>query len=87
MIADRPPSINVSTWVAPIVTLLDGSQVSSDSDLWRHQCEAQHVLSLPNKLARQKLLSAIEAKRGVVARRELEFTIIKLWKAVQRTAA
>lgn len=88
---------NVSTWQAPMVTLVDGREVPSDSEEWRHECEARHVLNLPNKLARQALLSKIEEKRGDKAdpqnikgkleRRRIEDKIMALWKASRPAGA
>lgn len=78
---------NVCTWQAPMVTLLDGREVRSDSPEWRFQCEGQHILNLPSKLERKKLLSLIEEKRGAPARREIEQMILALWKADRPASA
>ena len=40
----------------PIVTLLDGRQVSSWSEDWRHECEARAVLALPTLRQRRAYL-------------------------------
>jgi hypothetical protein len=64
----------------PTVTLVDGSQVDSASEAWRHECEAAHVLTLPFE-ARGAYLAAIEHKRGAEAANALRATITQLWKA------
>lgn len=89
----RPPHVNCANWVPSMVTLVDGTVVANDSEAWRFQCEAQHILNLPNKQARQVLLSAIEGRRGgggaagTAVRRALEFKIMELWKAKQPPTA
>lgn len=70
-----------------MVTLLDGSQVSSDSEAWRFQCEATHILNLPNKPLRVAQLEAIEKRRGHEARKALEGKILEVWDARQKLAA
>lgn len=85
---DRPPHVNYgTTYVATPVRLVDGTVVLSDSPEWRRQCEAQHILNLPNKQARKALLSTIEEKRGNLARLDLERRIMDLWTAQQRSRA
>lgn len=34
------------SWVAPMVTLYDGTQVASDSRQWAEECEARQVLAM-----------------------------------------
>jgi hypothetical protein len=70
---------------APTVTLLDGTAVPSDSEAWRHECEARHILALPTLERRRALLAGIEDKRGAAAAQALRSTIEQLWKA--RTAS
>ena len=38
------------------VTLIDGTQVDSTSEAWRHECEARAVLAMPNKQARREYI-------------------------------
>lgn len=71
---------NACKWVAPMVTLADGRQVPSDSQEWREECEARHILNMPTKAARIAMLDGIEKKRGPDARRELEVRILTLWQ-------
>jgi hypothetical protein len=84
---ERPVHVNFgTTWIERTVTLVDGTEVSNYSQEWRHQCEAQHILNMPSKQARQVLLSEIENRRGSPARRALENLILALWKAKQPPA-
>lgn len=41
------------------MTLLDGRQVSSYSEEWRHECEARFILGLPSLAARRRLLYGV----------------------------
>lgn len=54
---------NACTWSAPLVTLADGRQVPSDSELWRAETEARVILAIPHE-KRHELLQGIAAKRG-----------------------
>jgi len=79
-------------WEPSPVSLVDGRVVLSDSEEWRHECEARHVLNMPTLSQRQGYLygyrnevtrrhePGIEAKRGKAELRRLESTIKKLWK-------
>ena len=73
-------SANACTWQPSMVTLLDGRQVLSDSEEWRAEMEALHILNLPTKEIRLNFLEAIEKRRGTAARNELEARILKLWQ-------
>lgn len=68
-----------TSWKPSTVTLADGRQVLSDSEEWRAECEARHILNLPTKVARVALLDGIEKKRGPEARKALEGRILELW--------
>lgn len=70
---------NACSWVAPMVTLADGTQVKSDSREWLLECEAQYVLNLPTKTDRHALLDKIEKRRGRAARVELSDRILALY--------
>lgn len=59
----NPQRSNASTWKAPLVTLWDGRQVPSDSEAWRAECEARHMLSL-DKASQLAQLERVEQKRG-----------------------
>ena len=61
------------------VTLHDGRVVSSYSEDWRHECEANAVLDLPTKNERSVFLSKIAQHRGKLAADALRETVTKLW--------
>lgn len=73
--------INSCTWSAPMVTLIDGSQVFGDSEPWRFECEARHILDMPDKPTRVATLENIEKRRGAQARIALEDKILEVWQA------
>lgn len=62
---------NACTWRAPLVELVDGTQVPSDSEAWRCECEARTLLAIPHE-ARADVLERIEQKRGAEAKRQLQ---------------
>lgn len=75
----------------PRVRLLDGRQVCTYSQDWRHECEARAVLAMPDKLQRRQYLrGAYEGEklirrgilqiRGEKACAELEATIRQIWE-------
>lgn len=68
-------------------TLLDGTEVQSDSEEWRHECEARAIAALPSTLARRTWLEDIERKRGVVAAALLRQTVAKIWELRQNHGA
>ena len=84
--------MNACSWKAPLVTLHDGRQVPSDSEDWRHECEAQAIIALPTvSMCRAalrgtldgagKLRGGILEKRGEAAVQRLEETIKRIWYA------
>lgn len=60
--------MNASTWVAPMVSLVDGSSAKSDSEAYRAECEARVLLSWP-RYKQREFLAAIDqpSKRGIGA--------------------
>lgn len=60
------------------VTLHDGRQVDSSSEEWRHECEAITLLRM-SLGARKAHLQAVEARRGIPARQQLQVTLMALW--------
>lgn len=44
--------------------LLDGREVASDSEEWRHECEARAIAALPSLAERRSHLEGIEKRRG-----------------------
>lgn len=63
-----------------IVTLLSGEAVDSESEAWRHECEARAIAALPSTVERRTWLEGIEKKRGKDAADRLRATILKLWE-------
>lgn len=72
----------VQTWIAehqaarqapgrPLVTLIDGRQVSDYSEAWRHECEARYVARLPLDQA-SSFLAGVRKRRGDAAGQALE---------------
>jgi hypothetical protein len=63
-----------------LVRLIDGSEVSSDSEEYRHECEARAIAALPSTLERRTWIEDIERRRGVIAASLLRQTIAQLWE-------
>lgn len=72
------------------VTLLDGREVCSWCEEWRHECEARTVLNFPSLRMRQEYLygkmsrwgertGGVKQKRGEQALKRLEDTMLELW--------
>lgn len=68
-----------------LVTLQDGTQVRSDSEAWRSECEIRAVLDMPSKAARQAFLLQVEKFRGAAGRKKLEQKILDYWNSYVRT--
>lgn len=64
----------------PSVTLVDGRQVDSSSEEWRHEAEARAIAKLPTLAERRAWLDDIERKRGKPAADRLRRTMRKLWE-------
>ena len=79
--------MNGCSWKATPVTLIDGTVVDCDSEAWRFECEARHILNMPNKPIRIATLENIEKKRGQLARLALEGKILEVWTARQAKAS
>lgn len=63
------------------VTLLDGREVDSASEPWRHECEARAIAELRPIEARRAWLEDIERKRGKPEADRLRATMGRLWDA------
>jgi hypothetical protein len=63
------------------VTLIDGREVDSSSEAWRHEAEARAIAALPTLGQRRAWLDDIQSKRGKDAADRLRFTMGLLWKA------
>ncbi len=79
--------MNACSWQAKTVTLVDGTEVLSDSEAFRFECEARHILNMPNKPLRVACLDNIEKRRGLPAREALQTKILEVWEARQALAA
>lgn len=64
-----------------LVTLIDGREVSSDSEAWRHECEARAIAALPTLAERRAWLGDIERRRGKPAADALRATMRAIWAA------
>lgn len=64
-----------------IVTLIDGRQVDSASEEWRHECEARAIAARPTLAERREYLDLVERKRGHASADRLRETMKQLWKA------
>lgn len=82
--------MNACSWRPSLVTLHDGSQVLSDSEEWRHECEARTIIAMPTVATRRAYLrgtlddhgkhrDGVLQKRGEDAVRRLEATIKQIW--------
>lgn len=59
--------------------LIDGREVASDSEEWRHECEARCIAALPTLADRRAWLEDLEHKRGREAAERLRATMRALW--------
>ena len=66
-------------------TLHDGRQVPSDSNDWKLECLAHHILSLPSLEVRRAWLCTYEKRRGEAAANELRAMLLSLHSAKVRT--
>lgn len=90
---------NACTWKPSMVTLVDGTRVLSDSEAWRFECEARHVLNQPTKEDRIRILrgeinpktqlrnGGLVKHRGEAYVERLEAKILELWRARQAAKA
>lgn len=80
---------------APRVTLIDGRQVCSWCEEWRHECEARAILKI-SPLARRRAhlfgtpgwdgqrKGGIEQRRGEAELKRLQNTMTAIWKQRQQ---
>lgn len=61
------------------VRLIDGTEVDSASEAWRHECEARAISKLPSTGQRRAWLEDLERRRGKEAADRLRNTIKALW--------
>jgi hypothetical protein len=62
-----------------LVTLFNGVQVDSWSESWRAECEARHVLAMPNIHLRRIYLADVAKRRGEVAGKALADLVRLVW--------
>jgi hypothetical protein len=62
------------------VTLIDGRQVDSASEEWRHEAECRAVAALPTLADRRAWLEKLEHKRGKDAVDAIRATMKQLWQ-------
>lgn len=65
------------------VTLITGEVVASDSEAWRAECEARHVLRIRHKARRHEYLNRVEDRRGKASRDKLFTDVMALWNALR----
>lgn len=68
------------------VSLIDGRQVDSASEEWRHECEARHVARLPDQAARHGYVAGVKERRSEAAGRALWALAATIYTA-ERAAA
>lgn len=83
--------MNACSWKPTMVTLHDGRQVLSDSEDFRHECEALTIINMPDLIQRRRYLygrrdditgemkGGIRQRRGEEAVKRLEQTIRAIW--------
>lgn len=80
------------TCTHPRTRLIDGTETCTWSEAWRAECEARHVLSMPDKVLRREYLRGREeggkiVKRGIrqvrgeAACQALEAEVRRVWEA------
>lgn len=62
------------------VKLIDGTEVPSDSEAWRHECEARSVAARPTLAERRMYLDEVERRRCKDAADRLRRTMSDLWR-------
>jgi len=82
--AEYCPICNSSHW-APQTVELDGVQVCTHSEAWRHECEVRYALKLPDKARKPRIskldyLNGIEKERGTEARTKLRNEMVRRYK-------
>lgn len=61
-------------------TLIDGREVDSASESYRHECEARFIAARPSLEVRRQWLNHIDRKRGRAEGDRLRRTISQLWE-------
>ena len=76
-----------------LVRLIDGTEVASDSEAWRAECEARAVCAMPSKADRIRfmdgeidpntkriLFKGVLQQRGQAAYDKLKLDILRIWR-------
>ncbi len=66
-----------------LVTLINGSQVCSCSEAWRHECEAREIAAIWDDTSRMLKLRGIRNRRGVAEQNRIEMTIDAIRKSTR----
>ncbi len=62
------------------VKLIDGTEVDSASEAWRHETEARSIAARPTLEERRAYLYSVEASRGKKEADRLRETMKLIWK-------
>ena len=68
------------------VRLIDGTEVDSSSEEWRHETEARFIAARPTLDERRAYLYAVEVTRGKEEADRLKATMGLIWKQRQQKA-
>ena len=67
-----------------MVTLVDGTEVDSASEAWRHETEARNIFKMGPLANRRAWLEHVEHRRGKAAADALRQTMGEIWEANQK---
>ena len=59
--------------------LVDGTEVDSSSEAWRHECEARAIAALPTLAQRRAWLEDLQRKYGADRASRLRQTMAQIW--------
>jgi hypothetical protein len=84
LVCEYCPICNRSHW-KPQTVDLNGVQVCTHSEAWRHECEVRWALRLPDKARKPRIskldyLNGIEKERGTEARTKLRNEMVRRYK-------
>jgi hypothetical protein len=66
------------------VRLIDGTEVDSASEAYRHECEARTIAARPTLDERRAYLHSVEQSRGKTEADRLRTTMGLIWDAKKR---
>lgn len=78
------PICNSTHWPARTV-LVDGVELCTYSEAWRHECEVRWALKLPDKARKPRItkldyLNGVEQQRGSAERTKLRNEMVRRYK-------